>query len=243
MLTKSSRGSVFGILAGLVASASFLQAQSPGPAERVFARDGVTCAVQGVTTNQLDQPLDLPENITVATNATFRVHNGRERTLLPGQVLSADGCLTSPDGSIEPVFDHIAMVKGAVVVCRDGLKSTLQESLVLGDGSIVSPAGMYDHQGAGGFLFLLDGQMFRLDGRPIPVKDTITLRAGKVQVQKDGSSFEVTPGRSLMMNDGTKVFGDGSVVSPDGSTRQLLEGEILVVPGVVHRFGASSSAY
>jgi hypothetical protein len=38
-----------------------------------------------------------------------------------------------------------------------------------------------------------------------------------------------------MMNDGTKVFGDGTVIMKDGTSRKLAEGEVLTVEGVVTR--------
>ena len=36
-----------------------------------------------------------------------------------------------------------------------------------------------------------------------------------------------------MMNEGTKVFGDGRVLSPDGQTTQLAEGQIIIIQGVI----------
>jgi len=82
---------------------------------------------------------------------------------------------------------------------------------------------------------LLDGQFFRLDGRSITAKDSIALNNGKVTVQKDGSLLTVARGRSLMMNDGTKVMGDGTVIMKDGTPRKLAEGETITVEGVVTR--------
>jgi hypothetical protein len=54
-------------------------------------------------------------------------------------------------------------------------------------------------------------------------------------VQKDGSSLTLALGRSLVMNDGTKVMGDGTVIMSDGRTLSLTEGQIVTVEGVVRK--------
>jgi len=54
-------------------------------------------------------------------------------------------------------------------------------------------------------------------------------------VQKDGSVLTLDPGRSIMMNDGTKVTSDGTVIMSDGRTISLAEGQIVTVEGVVRK--------
>jgi hypothetical protein len=221
---------------GLVFPGSGLGGQQGTAVERVTAKGGKTLAVQAGLLAALERELAFPQGIKVMTNATFRVGQGKERKLLEGQVLGADGLLISPDGAILPVVDHAAMEKGQVIVSRDGERSPLQGELRLGDGSILTADGyrvVTDR--ARTKTKLLDGQMFKLDGQEVPATDTVTLRNGKVWVQKDGSRLEVPAGRSLMMNDGTKVFGDGQIVMKDGKTRRLAEGEILTVAGVTRR--------
>jgi hypothetical protein len=216
-----------------------LQGQPAPSAERIMALEGLTYAVQGGATNQLLEPLALPEAIQVLTNGTFTVKEGKERPLKEGQVLLPDGTLINADGSVTPVVDHVAMIKNRVVVCRDGEFSNLPGPMTLGDGSTVTSDGFYTRPG-GTSLQLLDGLMFRLDGRPIPAKDTVMLKSGKVRVQKDGSSFDVPPDRTLMMNDGTKVFGDGTLVRMDGTTRKLSEGEIVLLTGAIRNYQGGS---
>jgi hypothetical protein len=80
---------------------------------------------------------------------------------------------------------------------------------------------------------VIDGQLFTPDGQAIPAVDTVSMQRGKVVVQKDGSLLTVNQGRAIMMNEGTKVFGDGRVVRKDGQSAQLAEGEVLTVQGVV----------
>src|SRR5438477_372395 len=63
--------------------------------------------------------------------------------------------------------------------------------------------------------------------------NTISLQKGKVVVQKEGTQIVVGFGRSIMMNEGTKVFGDGTVISRDGTTTLLTEGQIITIQGVV----------
>jgi hypothetical protein len=183
-------------------------------------------------TEPMTEPVTLPNDIKVATNGTFTVKSGKERQLKEGQVLGKDGMLTSSDGSIEPVFDHVALKAGKMMLVKDGQSSLLTTELRLEDGSRVTPDGTLTTKD-GRQRRLLDGQLVRLNGAELPAKDTIILRQGQVWVQKDGSPLKVDPGRSIMMNDGTKVLGDGTVIMKDGKRVKLTEGEILTIEGVV----------
>jgi hypothetical protein len=228
-------------LVGILALGLELNAQPVQSADQVLCKKGQMFAVRGGLVAAMTKPVTFPQNIVVFTNAAFRVDKGKERKLQDGQVLSADGMLTSPDGSIVPVIDHVAARKGQVFVCQDGERSVPPENVRLRDGSMVTVDGYRVPPGRSP-VKLLDGQMFRMDGVEIPAKDTVTLRGGKVRVQKDGSPLDVEPGRSLMMNDGTKVFGDGTIEFSDGKTRKVAEGEIVTLQGVV-RAGTGKPGY
>ena len=52
---------------------------------------------------------ELPNHITVNTNGTFKVGAYSPRSFADGQVLAADGMLTSPDGKLAPVIDHVVI--------------------------------------------------------------------------------------------------------------------------------------
>ncbi len=190
--------------------------------------------VQGGVTNLMEKEITLPQGIKVMTNATFQVNGGKERKFSEGQVLSSDGMLTSPSGAVEPVLDHVAVLRGRGVLVQDGEAKPIATEYALGDGSRVT-ADAYLIRPNGARVQLLDGQIFRLGGKAIPALDSITMVGGKVVVQKDGSQFEVPANRSLMMNEGTKVFGNGRVVMRDGTVKELGEGQIIEVEGVVKR--------
>jgi len=183
-----------------------------------------------VTTNLVKLPFD----IVVSTNLTYRVGKGKDRPFEEGQILNADGMLLNPDGTTYPVYDHVTMSRNQIRVMKDGDYSNLSGSMKLGDGSIISDD-CYVKRSTGARFRLLDGQYFRLSGAAVASKDTISLRNGRVVVQKDGSSFSVARGATLMMNDGTKVFGEGYVIKRDGSRADLAEGQTLTVEGVVVR--------
>lgn len=207
---------------------------APHNADRVQFKNGAVWRLQAGQNALVNEELNLARNILVKTNGQFAVNGGQLRALQEGQILSADGMLTSPDGSMVPVVDHIVMKNGRPQLYRDGTPSLLSSPTKLGDGTYIQPDGfLIDPQGRR--LRMLDGQLFRLDGQVISTKDTVSLQKGKVTVQKDGSLFTVAPGRTLMMNDGSKVFGDGTVILKDGTTRKLAEGELLTLEGVVTR--------
>jgi len=217
-----------------LATASPLEAQDEKPVDRVTAKEGKTVVIRGSEQVALEKEVTFSGDIKVLTNALFKVKEGRERTLKEGQVLSAEGTILNSDGSLMPVFDHVVMKNGRVVVVQDGEPTSLDGEMTLADGTRVLADGtVTSHEGTR--RKLLDGQMLKLEGGQIPAQDTILLKDGKVYVQKDGSTLEVLPGRTVMMNNGTKVFSDGSVLMRDGKRVTLVEGQVHTIEGVVTR--------
>ena len=210
----------------------------------VVKADGVSAAtregnemfvVRNGETAPMTTEVVFPGDIRVMTNGTFTVKGGPPRTLKNGDRLQADGMLLQPDGRIEPVFDHITKVKNRVVIVRNGQSETLTQPFTLGNGGRVDPNATI-LKPDGSLYRLLDGQLLKLSGEVIPAKDTITLQDGKVVVQMDGSLITVPEGRSFMMNNGTKVFGDGTVIRPDGTQFKLTKGQIVTIPGIVNNY-------
>jgi hypothetical protein len=175
----------------------------------------------------------MPFGIIVQTNGVFTVAGGKQRTLQEGDILGRDGMLTKPDGTIAPVMDHVSMNRGRVLVVKDGDASVLTGVMKLGDGSTVLPDGTIVLPN-GAPRKLLDGEL-RVASGALPTRDTITMQGGKVKVQKDGAMLTVDPGRSIMMNDGSKVISDGRVIKFNGEQSMLKEGQILTIDGVVVR--------
>jgi hypothetical protein len=171
-------------------------------------------------------------NVVINTNGVFKVGPGKARQMRESQTIDAQGMLTSPDGTVVPVFDHFVLRGGRVQVVQDGEAALLAREFALPDGSRVSPDGSM--RGRDGRLTrLLDGQLMRLDGSAVPVTDTISLKDGKVVLFKDGGRVELKRGQVISMSDGTRVKGDGSMTRPDGSSVTLKEGETIKIPGVL----------
>jgi hypothetical protein len=178
-----------------------------------------------------ESQLTMPGGITVFTNGTFRVNDGKARHLREGQILRPDGNLLDPDGSIMPVFDHIAMSGATVKVFKDGEGEALTDTLVLPDGTGINPDGSYERPGRRSRL--VDGQLLTLEGVPMRGLDTISLRNGKVVVYKSGALISLpSPNVIMGMYDGTRVRADGFVIFPDGTSAQMTEGQIITVEGV-----------
>lgn len=211
-----------------------LKLQAGAGPERVWFSQGKVLAVSGDTIIPLTQDIELPNHIIVSTNGTFKVGTYPPRPFAEGQVLASDGMLTSPDGSIEPVIDHVGMLAGKTVSVVDGGKSTASGDVPLGkDQVLTSDRALLGRNGS--WMRIIDGMLFAPDGKTIPALDTISLQQGKVVVQKEGALITMQPGRSIMMNEGTKVFGDGRVLSKEGKTTTLTEAQILTIEGVVKR--------
>ena len=176
----------------------------------------------------------LPFEVIVQTNGSFTVQGGKSRTLREGESITKEGTLNKPDGTVQPVVNHVTLARGQVLLVQDGEAAPAREPVKISDGTIVYPDGKVA-PATGSPRRLLDGEVFQLKGGALPARDTITLQGGQVKVQKDGSLLTVGAGRSIMMNDGTKVFGDGKFTRANGQQGQLAEGQVLVIEGVVTR--------
>lgn len=175
--------------------------------------------------------VELPGAIRVLTNGTFTVKGGKERRLAEGQVLGADGSLTSPDGTLTPVGDHLVLKRGRVMVVRDGEAAPATREILLGDGRRVQPDGSI-RTPQGTLQRMLDGQLLKFEGETIVATDTASLQKGAVILQKDGSRLTLRRDQKMAMSDGTQIFGDGRVILPNGTQKRLAEGEILRIQGV-----------
>jgi len=175
--------------------------------------------------------VELPHSVKVKTNGVFTVNNGKERRLRDGQKLGADGMLTSTDGTVAPVADHLVMKGGRLTLVKDGESAQVNSELALPDGRRIKPDGTI-RTTDGRIQRMLDGQITTLAGETIPTTDTATLIKGVVVLQKDGGRITLRRDQKMAMSDGTQVFGNGDVILPNGSQLKLAEGEILKLPGV-----------
>lgn len=216
-----------------IAFAQNLHAGEPSAIDAVTRKEGKLFTVQGGQATPLEKDFIFVEGIEVKTNGTFAIKDGKARELKDGQVLQKDGMLLSPDGSLVPVVDHVVMRAGKMVLVKDGEGGQLAQEIALGDGTRVAPDGTVTRGGQR--KKLLDGQLIKLDGSALPVKDTVVLLNGKVVLQKDGSSFSLRPGQTMMMNEGTKVFSEGYLITREGKRVPLVEGQVVTIQGVVTR--------
>jgi len=213
-----------------LACTPWLRAQTGVSVDGVTVTNNEVYGLRDGTAELLRDNLKLPFDIEVTTNCTFKVARGKYRKLTEGQVLRRDGWLLNPDGSMQPVFDHVAMQKGQVIVVRDGEASTLTEPMRFPNNLSISPDGSCSYPD-GGPSRLADGQLFHLDGTTIPSQDSVSLKNGQVVVQKDGTLITLLPAQTMGMNDGTRVRGDGLIQKQDGTTIQLQEGQTILIAG------------
>ena len=208
-----------------------LQAQTDKSVDGVTVKTDTVYAMRGGQLDALTDDLKLPCDVVVNTNGYFKVADGHERKLEAGQVLRSDGWLLNQDGSVWPVFDYVTMKEGKVVVVRDGQAETLTKPMTFPNKLKITPDGVCAYPD-GSNAHLADGQLFRLDGSSVVTKDTVTLKNGRVVVQKSGTLITLTRSQIMGMNDGSRVQGDGTIKHRDGTTTQLHEGQTLLVEGV-----------
>jgi hypothetical protein len=221
-------------LAALLLSGGATAAEVITGAEKIQLQKGKVVAWLQGKAIEAKAKVSLPFNIVIETNGLFTVDGGPVRALEEGDVLGRDGMLLKPDGSIGPVMDHITMNRGQVLRADDGAAAPPANNLQLGDGTVIQPDRKVITP-SGSPSWLLDGELIRPGGGTYPARDTITMQNGKVMVQKDGSQLTVEPNRTIMMNDGTKVFGDGTFIRFNGDRGVVAEGQVVTIEGVIVR--------
>lgn len=230
MRTNSIRRWLLAACCGLGLVTGF--AQEPATARSVTFAENKLWLVAGSTRTVTTNKVIFPGDIKVNTNGLFTVQQGRERQLKPGQVLAADGMLTSPGGSVVPVQDHLAALDGRVSLVKDGEATPLTGAYEFPDGARLQPGGEIVLP-TGKVRRMLDGQITRLDGVSFSVTDTASWQEGKVVLFKDGGKIVLRPAETMMMSDGTRIGGDGIITRADGSTTLLAPDELLKLSGVV----------
>ena len=211
--------------------APLFRARAGGEVDGVTVKDNQVLAVRGDKLDPLTEDITFPSDIEVSTNGTFKVgKEGKERKLVDGQVVRRDGWLLDPDGAVQPVVDHVAMKNGRVYVVRDGQATAITATMTFPNGMSIGPDG-YGSGLPGGQTRMQDGQLFHLNGSPIQGKDTVTLKNGKVVVQKDGTLIPLAPVQIMGMSDGSRVRGDGVIQKMDGSTIKLRENQTVLLDG------------
>jgi hypothetical protein len=199
----------------------------------VLWRTNTALLQAGDSWEPLPQDLTMPGDIKVFTNGTFQINDGKPRQLNEGQMLRGDGNLINADGSTAPVFDHIAM-KGGVVEVKDGEERRLGGALTLPEGTTIQPNGEFVRPN-GRSARLRDGQYITADGSgQLSGLDTITFKDGTVRIFKAGILIQMNAPNVIMgMFDGSRITAQGSLTRNDGSSRQLADGEMVILPGVV----------
>jgi hypothetical protein len=119
-----------------------LNAEESGPIESVTKSKGQMMISRSGKLYPLTEDTSLPFGVVATTNGTFTVEKGKPRELLEGQVIRSDGNLLNPDGSLMPVFDHMAMKFGKVRVVVDGVSVPLAALKTMPDGSTLYPDGV-----------------------------------------------------------------------------------------------------
>ena len=207
-----------------------LLAQNSGPVDSVIFKENKVFATQGEQQEVITNDLQFPHDVEISTNGTFTVGKTKERPFAPGQTLLRDGWLINPDGSFQPVMDHVTRKAGQVLIVRAGQTEKLKETMNFPNSACIAPDGFYGYPD-GRRTRLNDGEWFELDGTPIPTKDAATLINGQVVMQRDGSRIPLQAAQRMGMNDGTWVSWDGTIQPPGGASYKLREGQTVLIVG------------
>jgi len=219
---------LWSLIAGLAPS---LLAQTSSSADSVTFKDNQVYAIQGDQQELITTNLQFPRDVEISTNGTFTVGTGKERKFEEGQVLLRDGWLLSPDGSFQPVLDHVMKKEGRVLIVRDGQAENLPQAITFPNQAGVTPDGFYTYPGSGRQVRLNDGEWFELDGTPIPNQDAATLINGQVVMQRGGSRIPLQTAQRMGMDDGTWVSWDGTIQPFTGPAYKLREGQTVLIAG------------
>jgi hypothetical protein len=214
----------------ILLSAATTFAAEISSADRAQFHNGKVWLTPGSGSMKAPDVVFLPFQIRIETNGTYTVGGGKTRQLLEEEIIGRDGMLLRADGSIIPVMDHLTLNRGRVLVMRDGDYQQMDGDLQLG-GTFVRADGKIT-TADGSSRRLLDGELYLLNGASMASRDTVTVRDGQVLVQKDGTMIALGSGRTIMMNDGTKVFSDGTIIDFFGRRAAVGDGGVAVLQGV-----------
>ncbi len=128
--------------------------------------------------------------------------------------------------------DGVAMKNGKVMSVTDGQKTELTSDVTLSDGTKVTPGGNVTSADGKNWT-LKDGEFIDMDGNFMTrlIKDGV--------IKKNGEVMKVTAGEKaalsaeLVLADGTKVTPDSKVVSKEGKTWSLKDGDGILSDGRV----------
>lgn len=156
--------------------------------------------------------INLRGGYTIELDGAVKQGDAKVWQLEEGQLFSPDGTVLFSNGELRYVQDCLTRVAGKMVWMHAGMPHptepgqpiSLENGTLIGDyGRMTMPNGYYSH--------FQDGQIFTPEGEELTAWDTVSVSGGKVTLFKDGSLLSLDSNRSMMMSDGTKVFGDGTV--------------------------------
>ncbi|MEY2407782.1 MAG: hypothetical protein QOF48_452 [Verrucomicrobiota bacterium] len=209
-----------------------VSAEDNPPVKSILFQDGKVLVFRIAGKGEpITNEVSMTPGVKINTNGSFTVGSGISRQFLEGQRLDSDGNLTSPDGVVQPIEDHVVMKQGHLMLVKDGVATKATKEVLLGDGTRLKPDGTI-LTSDGHLRRMLDGQISKFNGASIASTDTVTIKDGVVVLQKDGGRVTLKRGQTITMSDGSKVASDGTVIRPDGTKIKVAEGEIYKLPGV-----------
>ncbi|MBI1842274.1 MAG: hypothetical protein HYR88_15670 [Verrucomicrobia bacterium] len=208
--------------------------ESPGAAFQsvpcVRMRSGRVEVLRAGIQAPLLRALRLPNEIELHPDGVLLKRGAPIGKLAEGERLFMDGALFRPDGSMTYPQEHFVRVKGKLMRVVQGVAEPvppgqqLENGTWIGEyGRMIMPNGYASH--------LQDGQIFQPDGQELRAWDTITYRDGRVVLFKDGSLIPLPPGRTMVMNDGTLVRGDGSLLRHSAARAYASEAPVRLSDG------------
>ncbi len=141
----------------------------------------------------------------------------------PAQLSAAEGKVQQMDG--------IFVDDGKVMVRKDGKTEPMAADMKLEDGTMVMLDGNVKTT-EGNTIMLKDGDMLSLEGK-ISNVNRYEMEDGKMMVKRDGKKMIMTA--PAVIGDGTKVMLDGTIMTKDGESKMLKDGQEVDWEGRVKR--------
>lgn len=125
--------------------------------------------------------------------------------------------------------DHVMMMDGKMMVMKDNKVTPLTNEVTLSDGTKVMADGTVLAKD-GTKSMLKEGDLLGMDGKPL-VKDHFLMKGGKMVAMVGGKAIMMT--KEIVIDHGTKVLVDGTVMAKDGTKKILKEGQMILTDGKV----------
>jgi len=148
--------------------------QSTMAQDHIMMKNGRMMVVKGAVTSNMDTEMTLSDGTVVSTTGVVKTADGKTIVMKDGEMINMKGQMMKA----EKMRDHMMMRDGKVMLNRSGNRTTLDNDMVLANGTVVSPSGTIKTKD-GKTMQLREGEKLDMNGmiiKKVKTKKTTTVK-------------------------------------------------------------------